>query len=207
MVYTSRIPSGVLTPVRLKSAEITEAFPAITHVWGGGNAPDHNTKRCVDYMVINTTLPAAQWPTPAAQKALGDAVAEYHWKHRERLGLRLIIWRRRIRRNYDRPGIPAGAWVHYYGPNPHMDHPHIEYDASAYRSQYLGPYVVDEAKVSTVLLGHRGEDTPKERPAGYVIDTGVEVVTERDGRKWLLTEAGWAYDMAYLKLQATEVFS
>jgi hypothetical protein len=61
----------------------------------------------------------------------------------------------------------------------------------------LPTYYVDPEKVSTVLLGHRGDDTPKERPPGFAITTG-EVIVKDDGRQWLVTDAGWAYDLAYL---------
>lgn len=115
---TSKIATGVLAPVKSKCAEVVGEFDAITHVWGGGSNPDHITKRCIDFMI----------PTLAD----GQAVAGYVWESRRRLGVRLIIWNRHIIRVYDKPGIPAGTWARYTGDSPHTDHPHVEFDSSAY---------------------------------------------------------------------------
>lgn len=65
---------------------------------------------------------------------------------------------------------------------------------------YLPPHWVDPTQVSTFLYGV--DHTPagresKERPPGYVLTTGVRVITIGD-HKWLLTEAGYRYRMDFL---------
>lgn len=117
-VKTTKVATGVLASVKQKAAEVVSKFPGITHIWSGGSLPDHNNKRCIDYMIKTI--------------ADGNAVANYNWAHRNRLGVRLIIWNGWIIRNYDKPGIPRGTWSRYTGPNPHRDHPHVEYDSSNY---------------------------------------------------------------------------
>lgn len=122
MASLSKVPSGVIAPVKRKAAEIIAATGSrVTHVWGASTVPDHNNKRCVDFMVRSI--------------ADGNAVADYIWRNRARLGLRLIIWNRRIISTYrSSGGRPAGVWGRYGGPNPHTDHPHVEFNSAAYRA-------------------------------------------------------------------------
>ncbi len=140
---TSKIPAGVIDPVKAKCAEIVAAFPEITHVYGYAAAPsDHKNRKCVDFMVYNDEKPASQNLSRVEQVALGDAIAAYLWANRGRLGLVLVIWNKRILRTYDkRQGgrlYRAGTWAPYnasinpFWTNPHTDHAHAEFGGSRY---------------------------------------------------------------------------
>lgn len=39
--------------------------------------------------------------------------------------VKYLIWRRRILRSYDKPGVPAWTWTPYTGSNPHEKHGHV----------------------------------------------------------------------------------
>lgn len=122
MPALSKVPYGVIPSVPPKAAEIIAATGnRVTHVWGYNVVPDHNNKRCVDFMVRSI--------------ADGNVVADYIWRNRARLGLRLMIWNHRIISTYRASsGRPAGVWWRYNGGNPHTDHPHVEFDSSPYRA-------------------------------------------------------------------------
>lgn len=197
----SNIPAGVLAPVKLKCAEVIAATgDAVTHVWGYNVVPDHDNRRCIDFMV--------------ASKAAGDRVASYLWTHRARLGLELIIWYGRIIRTYPKPGIPAGTWATYTGPNPHRDHPHVQFNAAAYVAPPVVPkpstatskpapafpgwYHVDPAKVRTELLGldSRGRVKLRRKPRANLY---IGSKATRWGNTWGLTSHGTYYRLSYLR--------
>lgn len=158
------------------------------NVWGYDSQPDHNNRRCIDYMILN--------------HAGGDFVAEYLWTHRKRLGLELLIWDRRIRRTYAKGLIPMGRWARYKGPHPHTDHVHAQTSRGAYsppRRTFLGPYVVDPGQVDTFLWQIRPDGSQgAKRPPGFRITTGVRIVKRR-GVEWLETVSGNRYALAYLR--------
>lgn len=124
MAALSRVPAGVISPVKRKAAEIVAATGSrVTHVWGYNTVPDHSNKRCVDFMVKSI--------------ADGNAVADYIIRNAQRLGVTGIIWNRRVM-GFPSNGTsyrgPEGQWRPYGGPSPHTDHPHVEFDSSAYRA-------------------------------------------------------------------------
>lgn len=94
----------------------------LNQVWGVGGG-DHSTGLATDFMVYN-------------DRAAGDWIADYIWNNRDRLGVRWIIWRQRIKSINPR-GVygPPNQW------NPmedrgnttqnHMDHVHVMWDSSA----------------------------------------------------------------------------
>lgn len=86
----------------------------VTNIWSIGVLPDHNNGRCIDFMIRNLTD--------------GQALADYIYANRERYGVRIIIWNRRITRSYPKPGIAAWQWSAYSGSSPHTDHPHVEFN-------------------------------------------------------------------------------
>lgn len=188
----SLIPPGVLGNVKRICAEVVSAAAKanrpVRNVWGYNSEPDHNNKRCIDFMVTDRTR--------------GDWVAGYIWKHRKRLGLDLLIWNRRIRRNYRKGLIPAGAWARYTGASSHTDHVHAQFKAGDYvppSTGHLGVYVVDPAEVDTWLWEIRRDGTQgKKRRPGFRIRDGVDII-ERDGRKWLLVATGSRYALDFLK--------
>lgn len=121
MVTTSKIPAGVLPAVKAKCAEVVSRTGVVTHVWGYNTIPDHNNRRCIDFMVANLTD--------------GDKVANYLRANAARLGVVGIIWNRRVMgfpENGDAYRGPSGQWRPYSGPSPHTDHNHVEFNASAY---------------------------------------------------------------------------
>src|SRR5690606_38871312 len=95
-----------------------QAGHKITRCYGYNTVPDHNNKKCVDFMVYN-------------DRKAGDWIANYCIKNASALGVELIIWQRRIWRSYSKPGIPARTWASYSGPNPHTDHPHVQFNTLA----------------------------------------------------------------------------
>lgn len=138
----SLIPEGVLPNIKSTCAEVIEANPnCVRIVWGYADSPDHNNRRCIDDMIVS--------------RAAGDQIAAYLWKHRERLGLNLIIWYRRIIRTYDKfqwqdnKTFRAGTWAPYHGPKDHKDHPHFECMDKAYRLPPTAPHAPAPGKGST----------------------------------------------------------
>lgn len=85
-------------------------------IWGfNSGGAEHGTGRALDFMV-------------KAPGRVGDEIADYVWKHRERLGLIHMIWKRRIRSTR----VDPGEW-RYMGDRGsatenHMDHLHILFD-------------------------------------------------------------------------------
>jgi hypothetical protein len=53
----------------------------------------------------------------------GDAIANWAVNNASRLGIKYVIWNRRIWQN--------GSWTNYTGPSPHTDHVHISFYATA----------------------------------------------------------------------------
>lgn len=193
----SLIPAGVNASMRARCADVVAAVK-VRNVWGFNTTPDHNNGRCLDFMIET--------------EAEGDAVAAYLWQHRKRLGLELIIWNRRIRRTYWKYGIPPGVWAAYRGPSAHTDHNHAQFSAALFvpakaqtvtaGSSAVGVYVVNVRPGATLLGNRNGRHI--ERRRGYVIRTGVRIATDAKGRRWLVTRAGWAYDLDYLTKKETK---
>jgi hypothetical protein len=78
--------------------------------------PDHPSGLAVDFMVSN--LPNG--------KAIGDGIANYVIQNGKALGVKYLIW---YRRSYN---ISRGTWEPYNSsPNPHTDHVHVTWNASA----------------------------------------------------------------------------
>lgn len=89
-------------------------------VFANGNAGDHLNGIAVDYSVYDDGT--IQHPGPE-RPAVGNWVSNYVWENRLRLGVRYVIWNRRI---ISRTGIPANVWVPYHGtPDPHTNHVHV----------------------------------------------------------------------------------
>lgn len=198
----SKVPAGVIAPVKQKAAAIIKATGSrVTHVWGYNTTPDHNNRRCVDFMVRSI--------------ADGTAVAAFIWANRVALGVRLIIWNRRIIRTYPKPGIPAGTWAAYTGESPHRDHPHVEFNDAPLRP-LTGTTPAKPGKPSKPAkktryrvtassglwgLNRPGGPTSKRlylRTKGYIV-VAVKTVTGPDGRRWAVTRAGTHYSMNYLR--------
>lgn len=185
MVKMSMTPEGVQPQCTKICAEVEQNNPGkVRNVWGYNTTPDHNNRRCVDYMIFD--------------KAGGDQVVQYHLDDRSRLLVDLIIWNRRIIRSYDKPGIPKWTWAPYYGEDPHTDHPHVQYKVGVYvpPDNTKPPEIDSPVKVNdtalvlaTVLNGRAEPNTGatiiKTRPYG---DTFV-VKAVQDG--WAKDDSAW----------------
>lgn len=79
---------------------------------GYANGSEHGTGRAIDVMVMSPG-------------AMGDAVADFVWKHRGRYDLQHVIWKQRIRSTKVSPGVWRKMADRGSGTNNHMDHPHI----------------------------------------------------------------------------------
>jgi hypothetical protein len=118
------ISSKMRPNARGVTEEVLERFPAVTQIWTYASFPDHSNCRCTDFMILG---PA----TRAAEVALGNAIAAYLIKHADRLGVKWLIWNRRIWRAHD-TGRGQG-WDDYTGPKLHTDHVHVEVDDRTYQ--------------------------------------------------------------------------
>ena len=180
--------------VRTAVTEIEAKFPASSCGTYPGHDPALN--RAADFMIPNFLT--------ATGIDLGDRMAKYLQANAKRLNVWYIIWRGRT---WSRTR-PAAGWQPYYARNAvradgspdhskrHTNHVHVSfYDVDTPDPvKHLPPYLVNPAKVETTLVGNnlRGEKDV-ERPPLFRITTGV---TLRDG--WLITEAGYSYNLAYL---------
>lgn len=95
----------------------------VVRVYGYNTTPDHNNRKCVDFMHYgNTTL--RKW------------LESYLIKHADDLGVEGLISNRRCigfpSEEDDHPtpywNGPDGKWRPYSGPNPHTDHVHVQFN-------------------------------------------------------------------------------
>lgn len=128
-VHYAKAPEGTVASARSIADEVVLAARAkgydIQVCFGYASFPDHNNRRCVDFMI------AGEGSERAGGKPAGRWIAEFLWSNRQRFGLNWEIWDRRIRR-YQNTSRPLGLWYAYTGPKPHTDHVHAEFDGSPY---------------------------------------------------------------------------
>lgn len=128
---------GAVTPsTKLKAEAILDAVEAHfgvrpETVWGAGDLPEHNNRRCLDPMV---TTKSGGWLGGSKAKAweIGDWVVELVWANRVAWGLRHIIWRRRIRSTTTSPGVWRSIPDRGSTTADHEDHPHIAFLSDAF---------------------------------------------------------------------------
>lgn len=121
--------AGGLTPAAEELGAFLQArFPQISHVSGYACRPNtafpdetsqHGTGRALDL--------AIPLRDGAADRELGDPVAEWLVSNAAEIGVQLIIWDRGIWTGDAAPPRSAA----YYGPDPHMDHLHVEISLAA----------------------------------------------------------------------------
>lgn len=203
---TSKIPFGVKPTVVKVTAYFVKRCPTISHVYGYDNTPDHNTRECVDLM----TRPPDGKRSPADIKALGDKISSELIKLHNAgvIKIKFMVWRGRAWRPVKNSNGPQG-WGKYKYPATHFDHVHVQLTDLAFSEsrandvlagkEYLGPYYVDPRKVDTILYGVNDATgkAEKERKPGFKISTGVKIIN-KNGRAWVLTEAGYRYALEYL---------
>lgn len=122
------IHSMMLENARGCAKEVLAKFTKVVQIWTYATFPDHNNRRCVDYMITIPGVPRDE------QVALGNAIAQYHITNRERMGVEYVIWNRRIWRRYANDHGPALTWTPYYGPSTHTDHVHVQYNSLGYEA-------------------------------------------------------------------------
>lgn len=164
MDYTSQL--GAVDPQIVKVAnEVGDAcLKALgrqpKQLWGYGPNPEHNNRRCIDFMVYG-------------DKEMGDWISGYIWKHRSRLGLLHLIWYQRIisvarasegwRSMSDRGDATQN----------HRDHPHVNF-------QNLNSYTAPD--------GSAGDsDTPPSEPVSNNAGTPTTPpTTGQDSDCWIM---------------------
>lgn len=117
----------VRTHTRRVAEEIADRW-TLYFIWGIGGSGEHAEGRALDFMGMKLGG-GVNSPGPMRKKVC-DEIADYLWRHRQRLGVWYIIWGRRIiSMTYEGQG-----WRDYTGSNPHTDHVHVSfYDGVTYR--------------------------------------------------------------------------
>ena len=108
-------------------------------IWGIGGSSEHATGRALDFMVT-------------ADPDVGELIADYVWRHRDRLDLVHVIWRQRIRSTVESPGVWRAMDDRGSPTEKHRDHPHVYLGVNAAARRAGGAQTVTAAP-------------PKPRPA------------------------------------------
>lgn len=199
---TKSVSSQCHWTMRAKVEEILASTPGkkVTHIWTISSVPDHNNLRCTDFMIKSI--------------ADGQAVFDYIWARRVRYGVRLIIWNGRIVRTYDkvRNGklLKAGVSEKYTGPNPHRDHPHVEFNDRPLDKAATKPPTPAKkaaAKPTYTITANGGlwarsgaGKNLKVLPKGTVLTVVRFAYPQWDkGEKYAVTTTGTYYNARYLK--------
>lgn len=184
----------VTSATRAKAEEVWDYLDSkgvpLKRLWGMGPGDEHGVGRALDFMITGVA---------GSDNAAGDLIADYLWSNRKRLGVKWIIWDRRIRSTS--PGKPS-TWTRYTGKNPHTDHVHVFFGTAAYvppasggggggggdrPDSVAGWWHVDPKRVSTFLWGLKGgtRKNIKAKPR-----RNIKIVREATlrGKKWLVTE-------------------
>ena len=141
----------------------------------------HGTGRALDIMI----------PTIAgdADNTTGDAVAAWLMRNSKTIGIQLIIWDHTV---WSPSRAPGNRVRRYTGPNPHVDHLHVELTRAAGRREtpYFGGAPVEEPTpveppplVDHAPPAHCGALAP-----GEILDAG-DAVGSCDGRFALVHQA------------------
>lgn len=197
--------------------ELCYFFPELTHFYGYAGTPDHNTKRCLDAMVYDST---GEYVAKQGRKnlsyseriKLGDRVAAFLIKNAKHYHLNGIIWNRHVM------GFPgAGETGNYRGPyatwrdyklSAHDDHIHIDQDGRDFES-LIPPtqFVWDGTSfpgADKFYLGAKGDYITylgqrlvKHGFTGYKVGPGPEFSeVDQAGVKWAQEKQGFTGDDA-----------
>jgi len=123
-IETVKTKLGNVRPHTRKVFEEICSLWDLYFVWGIGASGEHKEGRALDFMVFDDGT--VQKPGPM-RPWIGDAIANYLWEHRKRLGVWYVIWNRRIISIRDNSYGKAGNWNPYTGSNPHIDHVHVSF--------------------------------------------------------------------------------
>ncbi|QAY17123.1 endolysin [Streptomyces phage Madamato] len=142
-----------------------EAGHDVWYMWGYDNNAsntEHHSGRALDFMVRN--------------KAAGDWVRNYIWKHRKRLRLQHVIWYQKITSTVTSPGVVRGMADRGNTTANHKDHVHALFFSGSYQSPSSPstPSTPDKKSVTeiakAVLRGEYGNNPQREqklRAEGY----------------------------------------
>ncbi|ASU03918.1 endolysin [Streptomyces phage FrodoSwaggins] len=137
-----------------------EAGHDVWYMWGyDGNASntEHHSGRALDFMVRN--------------KAAGDWVRNYIWKHRKRLRLQHVIWYQKITSTVTSPGVVRNMADRGSVTENHKDHVHALFFSGSYQKPNTpsspDPSTPDKKSVTevakAVLRGEYGNNPQRER--------------------------------------------
>jgi hypothetical protein len=192
--------------------ELAYFFPELTHFYGYAGTPDHNTKRCLDAMVYDSSgkYVGQQGRTnlPYSQRiALGDRVLAFLRENANRYHLNGVIWNRHV---YGFPG--AGQTGNYRGPfntarpyklTAHDDHLHIDQDGRDFESLIPDvPFIWDGASfpgaarfgegVTGPWITYLGQRLVAHGYKGYEVGPGPEWgAADRAGVQWAQEQQGF----------------
>jgi len=144
------------------------------------------------------------------QIALGNAIAQYHIDHANRLGLNWLIWNDRIYR-YQNTNRGHG-WDTYHVPpggSHHRDHVHVEVEDKTYEPPVpvkpLPVYEVDPTKVDPINGNHGGLWRVSFNTGKNLVRVEpryrfkVAEFVDKWGRKWALSNKGNLYAADYIR--------
>lgn len=142
-----------------------EAGHDVWYMWGYDNNAsntEHHSGRALDFMVRN--------------KAAGNWVRNYIWKHRKRLRLQHVIWYQKITSTVTSPGVVRGMADRGNTTANHKDHVHALFFSGSYQppSSPSTPSTPDKKSVTeiakAVIRGEYGNNPQREqklRREGY----------------------------------------
>lgn len=114
---------AILPTTKAKADDILNAAAKAGHkvprVYGFNTIPDHNNRRCIDFMHYGDT-------------ALREWLEDYLIKNAKRLGAEGMISNRRVMdlSTDDAYRPPLFGWRNYTGSNPHTDHVHVQFNTA-----------------------------------------------------------------------------
>lgn len=140
----------------------------VIRIYGYNSTPDHNNLKCVDFMGTDGKSPV--------DHAMMNWVADYCKRNADILGVAGIIWNRRVMGFPENDGAyyrgPRGQWRTYTGPNPHVDHVHVQFDRSPIKG-----------KTSTPATPSAPAASAKNDVAMYCKDSGIKGYNAAGGVK------------------------
>lgn len=134
--YITAKLGNVASSTRARAQEIYDYAAAegldLWYMWGMGTSEEHATGRALDLMVKN--------------KKSGDAIRDYLWKHRDRLGVVHVIWYQMITSTVVAPGVTRKMEDRGNSTENHKDHIHVLFGTKRYEP------LVDDPQPSQRLL-------------------------------------------------------
>lgn len=130
--YTSELPwndgancTGDFTPSVARLGEFLQSrFPAIQNVLGYSCRPNTNNPSSTSVHGLGRALDLGILPLPdGTADPRGNEIAQWLVDHASGIGVQVIIWDQTI---WSTSRNPTGSLTSYNGPNPHVNHIHVE---------------------------------------------------------------------------------